>query len=294
MTLSSMTGFSRQDGTAGPYAWSWELKSVNGKGLEVRLRFPPGWDSVEVPVRAQSKALARGTVHANLSIRRDGAAPQVKINQAVLDAVVEAIRQVEGKIESRPPSIDGLLAIKGVLEVSDDADVEADRRAAETSVVSGFASALDALMAMRRVEGEALGRILTQRLDEIAALTGRAEALPARQPEAIKAKLAEQINALMETPGRFDSDRLHQEAILIATKVDIREELDRLVAHIAQARSLLGEGGAIGRRLDFLAQEFNREVNTLCSKSNDVALTTIGLELKNVVEQFREQVQNLE
>lgn len=289
-----MTGFSRQEGSTGPYAWSWELKSVNGKGLEMRLRTPPGWDAVEVPVRAQMKALARGTVHANLSVRREGAAPQVRINQPVLDALVETMREIAGKLDARAPSIDGILAIKGVVEIAEDAENETERRVAETAVTSGFAQALDALMAMRRVEGEVLGRILAQRLDEIAALTARAETLPARQPEAIKAKLAEQIAALLETPGRFDGDRLHQEAILIATKVDIREELDRLAAHIAQARSLLGEGGAIGRRLDFLAQEFNREVNTLCSKSNDVALTTIGLELKNVVEQFREQVQNLE
>jgi uncharacterized protein (TIGR00255 family) len=294
MTLSSMTGFSRSEGVAGAYAWSWELKSVNGKGLELRLRTPPGWDAVEVPVRGQAKALSRGTVHANLSVRREGVAPQVRINEPVLEAVLETMRQIGLRIDARAPSMDGILAIKGVVEVTDDAEDESERQAAQTAAVEGFAHALSALVAMRRTEGEALERILMQRLDEIAALTQRADALPARQPEAIKAKLAEQIALLLETPGRFDTDRLHQEAILIATKVDIREELDRLLAHIDQARKLLTEGGAVGRRLDFLSQEFNREVNTLCSKSNDVALTTIGLELKNVVEQFREQVQNLE
>ncbi len=294
MTLSSMTGFSRHEGTSGPYAWSWELKSVNGKGLELRVRVPPGWDAAEVAVRAQAKALSRGTVHCNLAVRREGGAPVVQINEAVLDALMETMRHITTRIDARAPSIDGILSIKGVVEITEDAENEDERRVAEAAVIGGFAVALDALVVMRRAEGVALERILAQRLDEIAALTARADALPARLPEAIKAKLAEQVAALMQTPGRFDDDRLHQEAILIATKVDIREELDRLAAHIAQARKLLGEGGAVGRRLDFLSQEFNREVNTLCSKSNDVALTTIGLELKNIVEQFREQVQNLE
>jgi uncharacterized protein (TIGR00255 family) len=161
-------------------------------------------------------------------------------------------------------------------------------------VLAGFDTALAGLTGMRRHEGEALGRILTARLDEIAALTARAENVPGRKPEAIKARLAEQVAALLDASARFDADRLHQEAILIATKADIREELDRLVSHIAQARRMLASGGAAGRRLDFLAQEFNRETNTLCAKSNDVELTNIGLELKSVVEQFREQVQNLE
>jgi uncharacterized protein (TIGR00255 family) len=147
---------------------------------------------------------------------------------------------------------------------------------------------------MRRTEGQALGRLLMARLSEIAALAASAEAAPGRKPEAIKARLAEQVATLMETSQRFDPDRLHQEAILLATKADIREELDRLVAHVAQARKLIGGGGPIGRKLDFLAQELNRESNTLCAKANDVELTNIGLELKSVVEQFREQVQNLE
>ena len=171
---------------------------------------------------------------------------------------------------------------------------EDERRAAEGAVVAGFAEALKGLEQMRRHEGEALGKILAARLGEIASLTARAEAAPGRKPEAIKARLAEQIATLLEASARFDADRLHQEAVLLANKADIREELDRLTAHVAQARKLLGDGGPIGRKLDFLAQEFNRESNTLCAKANDVELTNIGLELKTVVEQFREQVQNLE
>ena len=294
MALSSMTGFARTDGVCGAYAWGWELKSLNGKGLELRLRIPPGWDAVEVPVRTRAKALTRGTVYANLSVRREGLAPTVRVNEPVLNAVLGTMREVAGRIDARPPAIDGILAIKGVIEVSEQDEDPAEHAAAEAAILAGFDAALLALLTMRGHEGAALQRILDQRLDEIAALGARADATPGRQPEAVRARLAEQIATLIESSSRFDPDRLQQEAILIATKADVREELDRLGAHVDQARRLLAEGGAVGRRLDFLAQELNREVNTLCSKSNDVELTTIGLELKNVVEQFREQVQNLE
>lgn len=294
MVLSSMTGFARRDGAAGAYAWSWEIKSVNGKGLDLRLRLPPGWDALEVPVRARAKPLARGTVYANFSVKREGSPPAVKINEPVLDAVIATMRQIAGRLDAQVPTLDGILGIKGVIEIAEQGENEEERRAAEADALAGFEAALMVLVEMRRHEGAALGRILSARLDAIAALGARAEATPGRAPQAVKARLAEQIAALMETGTRFDPDRLHQEAMLIAAKADIREELDRLAAHVDQARRLLAEGGAVGRRLDFLAQELNREVNTLCSKSNDVELTTIGLELKNVVEQFREQVQNLE
>jgi uncharacterized protein (TIGR00255 family) len=178
--------------------------------------------------------------------------------------------------------------------VVEEEEDEQARGAAEAAIVESFGEGLAGLCEMRLHEGAALGTILSGKLDEIAALTARAEAAPGRAPEAIRKRLAEQVAALLEAPGRFDSDRLHQEAILLAAKADIREELDRLGAHVAQARKLMSGGGAIGRRLDFLAQEFNRETNTLCSKSNDIELTNIGLELKSAVEQFREQVQNLE
>src|SRR5215216_2093154 len=294
MALLSMTGFARTDGVCGTYAWGWELKSLNGKGLELRLRLPAGWDAVEVPVRARAKALARGTVYANLSVRREGVAPSVRVNDQVLTAVLAAVRGLAGRIDARPASVDGILGIKGVIEVSEQDEDESEHRAAEQAILASFDAALAALLKMRQHEGAALQRILAQRLDEIAALGARADAAPGRQPEAVRARLAEQIALLIDTPSRFDPDRLHQEAILIAAKAEVREELDRLGAHVDQARRLLAEGGPVGRRLDFLAQELNREVNTLCAKSNDVELTTIGLELKNVVEQFREQVQNLE
>jgi len=295
MALSSMTGFARSHGVSGTYAWAWELKSVNSKGLDVRLRLPPGWDAIDAPVRALvSEALARGTVHANLTVTREGLAPVVRINEPVLDALLATIGKLGHRVDAAPPSIDGILALKGVVEVVDEAESEDERRAAEAAVVGGFKQALSGLVDMRRTEAKALERVLMQRLGEIATLTGQAEAAPGRRAEAIKARLAEQVDALLAASDRFDPDRLHQEAILLATKADIREELDRLASHVEQARKLLSQGGSVGRRLDFLSQEFNREANTLCAKSNDVELTKIGLELKSVVEQFREQVQNLE
>jgi uncharacterized protein (TIGR00255 family) len=295
MALSSMTGFARADGAHGCHRWTWELKSVNAKGLEIRLRLPPGWDAVEVPVRARAaEALTRGTVYATLTTSREGVAPVVRVNEPVLAAVLSAMHDIAGRIDAAPAQLDGILGFKGVIEVIDEVESEDERRAAEAAFVAGFGKALGGLAQMRRHEGAALSAILTQRLDAIAALTMRAEEAPGRRPEAIRERLREQVALLLDASDRFDADRLHQEAILIAAKVDVREELDRLTAHVAQGRRLLGEGGAVGRRLDFLAQELNREANTLCSKSNDVELTNIGLELKSVVEQFREQVQNLE
>jgi uncharacterized protein (TIGR00255 family) len=295
MALSSMTGFARRPGVSGPYAFVWELKSVNAKGLDVRLRMPPGWDAIEAPVRARAaERLSRGTVYANLTIERQGVAMTVKINDTVLDAVLDAIDRIKPRIGAAPPTVEGILGLKGVIDVSEAEESEEQRGTAEAAVVAGFVAALDDLSSARHEEGAALARTLTARLDEITALTARAEAVPGRQPDAIRARLAEQIAALMTANERLDPDRLHQEAVLLASKADIREELDRLVAHVAQARKLIGGGGAVGRRLDFLSQELNRESNTLCAKASDVALTNIGLELKTVVEQFREQVQNLE
>jgi uncharacterized protein (TIGR00255 family) len=295
MALSSMTGFARSHGVSGSYAWAWEIKSVNGKGLDVRLRLPSGWDAIDAPVRARiAERLARGSVQATLTVERSGVMPVVRINAAVLEAIVTTVRQLAPRLEAAPPSLDGLLSLKGVMEVSDAEESAEERLRAEAAAMSGFAEVLGALSEMREREGAALGAILALRLGEIAALAGRAEQTPGRRPEAIRTRLAEQVAALLAQSDRFDADRLHQEAILIATKADVREELDRLAAHIAQARRLIDQGGAVGRRLDFLAQELNREANTLCAKANDVELTNIGLELKAAVEQFREQVQNVE
>ncbi len=295
MALSSMTGFARGHGVAGPYTWSWEIKSVNAKGLDLRLRLPPGWDAVEVPARTRAaEKLGRGTIYANLTIERKGVATIVKVNEPMLNAVLTTLKSLEGRVEAAPARLDGILALKGLIEVTEEDESEDERRAAETAIIAGFDKLITDLTGMRREEGATLGRLLGTRLNEIATLAARAEAAPGRKPEAIRVRLAEQVATLLSASERFDADRLHQEAILIASKADIREELDRLVSHVAQAQKLLADGGPVGRRLDFLAQELNRESNTLTAKANDVELTNIGLELKSVVEQFREQVQNLE
>ncbi|MET0675188.1 MAG: YicC/YloC family endoribonuclease [Bradyrhizobium sp.] len=295
MALSSMTGFARSHGASGPYTFEWELKSVNAKGFDLRLRLPAGWDELEALAKKRaSEVLSRGTVYANLNVKRANAVATVRINEDVLNSVLKVAAEIAGKVDAVAPSIDGLLAIKGVIEVAEPESDETEDKAARDAAAIAFEEALGNLVEMRRREGDALGKILTQRMDEIEKLAKKAEAAPGRKPEAIRSRLAEQIAALLETSDRFDSDRLNQEAILIATKADIREELDRIASHVAQARDMIKKGGPVGRRLDFLSQEFNREVNTTCSKSNDLELTQTGLEMKNVVEQFREQVQNLE
>ncbi len=295
MSLSSMTGFARSHGASGPYVFEWELKSVNAKGFDFRMRLPPGWDDIEPPVRKRAaEVLSRGTVYANLTVKRANAVSAIQINQDVLASVLKVASEIAGKVDAVAPSIDGLLGIKGVIEVVEPEADEAEEKAARAAVETAFGEALKSLIEMRKREGASLGAVLAQRLDELEALAKQAEAAPGRKPDAIKARLAEQIAALLDTSDRFDPDRLHQEAIMMATKADIREELDRIASHIAQSREMLAKGGAVGRRLDVLAQEFNREVNTCCSKSIDLELTNAGLAMKNVVEQFREQVQNLE
>jgi len=295
MALSSMTGFARSHGTSGPYAFEWELKSVNAKGFDLRMRLPPGWDEIETVARKRAtEVLSRGTVYANLTVKRGNALSTVRVNEDVLNSILRIAADLAGKIDAVAPSVDGLMAIKGVIEVVEPEADEEEDKVAKLAVAASFEEALTALVAMRKREGTTLGEILTQRMNEIETLAKKAEAAPGRKPEAIRARLAEQIASLLEASDRFDSDRLNQEALMMAAKADIREELDRIASHISQAREMIGKGGPVGRRLDFLAQEFNREVNTCCSKSNDLELTNTGLEMKNVVEQFREQVQNLE
>jgi uncharacterized protein (TIGR00255 family) len=295
MALSSMTGFARSHGASGSYTFEWELKSVNAKGLDLRLRLPQGWDDVEAFAKKRvGEELSRGTVYVNLNVKRANAVSTIRINEEVLASIVKVAGQLASKVDAVAPSIDGLLSIKGVIEVVEPESDEEEDKAAKAAAAAAFEQALSNLVEMRRREGVTLGQILLQRMDEIEKLAKKAEAAPGRKPEAIKARLAEQVAALLESSDRFDADRLNQEALLIAAKADIREELDRIASHISQTREMLGRGGPIGRRLDFLAQEFNREVNTCCSKSNDLELTNTGLEMKNAVEQFREQVQNLE
>ncbi len=295
MTLKSMTGFARASGHSAPWRWAWELKSVNSKGLDLRLRAPAPFDRIEIEARARLSAkFTRGAIQASLSVQRDELAPEVRVNENVLRLLVEAISRVPPNPAIGPASLDGLLGVRGVLDIREASDDEATLAGVSADILAGLDAAAIDMAAFREREGAALGAVLAQRLDRIAALVNDAETCAGRKPEAVKARLAQMLATLGEASRNLDPHRLHQEAVLMAAKADIREELDRLVAHVAAARDLLGSGAPAGRKLDFLAQEFGREANTLCSKSNDVNLTQTGMELRVEIEQFREQVQNIE
>ncbi|MFC7052833.1 YicC/YloC family endoribonuclease [Hansschlegelia quercus] len=296
MPLASMTGFSRSAGGSARARWVWELRSVNSKGLDLRIRTPPGFDALEQAVRAEASArLKRGAIQASLTIDRVVGRTEIRINEAALSALVAAAAAIAEKLPSAAPlSVDAALSQRGIVEIAEAEDSAEERAAFEAEIVRGLVEALDALVVARAREGAALEILLLERVATIGELAARADACPARSADAVAKKLADQVSALVGTGVALDPNRLHQEAALLATRADIREELDRLSAHVEAARALIGEGGAVGRRLDFLAQEFSREANTLCAKSNDRALTAIGLDLKAVVEQFREQVQNVE
>jgi uncharacterized protein (TIGR00255 family) len=295
MTLASMTGFARSHGACGAWTFAWELKTVNSKGLDLRLRTPPGFDAVEVKARAAIAArLARGACSAGLTARRADAGGGVRIRRDLLDSLIAALDDAPAHPHLRPASLDGLLAVRGVVEVTEPEDDETQRAMLEAQILASLGEALDALIAARQSEGKALGAVLSQRLARIEDLARQADAAPVRQPEAVRARLAQQLAALLDNAAALDPQWLHREAALLAVKADIREELDRLAAHVASGRALLEKGGPVGRRLDFLAQELAREANTLCAKVNDPQLSAIGLDLKFEIEQWREQVQNIE
>jgi uncharacterized protein (TIGR00255 family) len=295
MTINSMTGFAREAGATGPYQWAFEIKTVNGRGLDVRLRNPPGFDALSEEARQQiQKALSRGMCQVNLTVTRAAATPRARVNEEVLAALTDALARIRLPEAVRPASLDGLLSVRGVVEIEDESDDPATAEALAANLRAAIARMIAALQDTRQGEGRALAAVIEGHLATIARLVDEAEANPGRQPEAVRARLAAQVAALLDAAPSLDPARLHQEAVLIAARADIREELDRLRAHVAAAREVLGAGGAVGRRLDFLAQELGREANTLCAKANDVALSRVGLDLKAVVEQFREQVQNVE
>jgi len=295
MTVESMTGFARAAGEWSATGIVWELRSVNGKGLEARLRLPPGHERLEQPCRqAIQKAFARGNIQASLNIAQAPGQQQPIVNEALLKDLAGLAHRLQEQFGASPASADGLLALRGVLELPEQILSEEDRAALDAVVIATLQAAIEALEAARRSEGAALEGLLRGHIEQIERLTLKAEADPSRQPEMIRARLAEQVALLLGAAPALDEQRLVTEAAFLATKADIREEIDRLKTHVASARALLGEGGPVGRKLDFLAQEFNRESNTLCSKSNAASVTAIGLELKAVVDQFREQVQNLE
>lgn len=295
MNVQSMTGFARREGTTGRHRWVWELRSVNGKGLDLRLRLPSGFEGLEVDVRrALSSRLNRGNLQVSLNVSVTEAKVEAVLNREAL-AAVQALRTELGDlVDPTPLKLDSLLAIRGLVEFREADENEAAAEARDRAILEGLEQALDDLVAMRLSEGEALASILSDHVRTIAQVTQRVESDPSRSTEEIARRLGQQITLLTEAASGLDRDRLYAEAALLATKADLREEIDRLKAHVAAANDLLAKGGPIGRKLDFLAQEFNRESNTICSKSNAAAVTAAGLELKVVIDQFREQVQNLE
>lgn len=295
MAIQSMTGFARHEGEASGCRFVWELRSVNGKGLDVRLRLPQGFDALEQPVRkAVSAALTRGNLQITLSVNIANTAVEAVVNEAALEAVINLVNRLEDRIDARKPALDGILNIKGVLEFRDTETADDVREARNQAALDGFMVALDELKSMRMAEGAALAKVLGEQVDRISDLALGVEADPSRSPDAIRTRLADQVATLMDTGAGLDRDRLYMEAALLATKADLREEIDRLKAHVEAARALIAGEAAAGRRLDFLAQEFNRETNTICSKSNAAPVTAVGLDLKVLIDQFREQVQNLE
>ncbi|NEI69838.1 YicC family protein [Rhizobium lusitanum] len=295
MALQSMTGFARREGTSGRGRWAWELRSVNGKGLDIRLRLPQGLERLEADTRkAISDQLARGNLQVSLSLSVEESRVEVVVNQDALAAVLALRDQLAGIVDPAPLRLESLMAVRGLVEFKEVEEDEEALAARDADIVAGLEAALGDLRDMRRQEGEALGRVLLGQVATIETLTTAVERDPSRSQQEIAARLATQVAMLLEGSSGLDRDRLHAEAALLATKADLREEIDRLKAHVAAARDLISKGGPVGRKLDFLAQEFNRESNTICSKSNAAAVTAAGIELKVVIDQFREQVQNLE
>lgn len=292
--IASMTGFARAEGTTGATSWMVEVKSVNGKALDIRSRIPNGFDAVDAAARLEfAKAVKRGNINLNINLSRAVTAGQLRLNRPLLAELVAIAREIEDAGAERP-RIDALLAVRGILETGEEEETPEQRAALEADLIGGVRDAVARLAQSRLAEGARLAEVLSGHLDEITTLTDAAGTTASLQPAALKEKLRAQVQALLDAVPALPEERLAQEAALLIAKADVREELDRLRAHIAQARDMLAEGGAIGRRLDFLCQEFNREANTLCSKSADVELTRIGLSLKATIEQFREQVQNIE
>ena len=295
MTLSSMTGFGQGSGEKSGLHWQWEIKSVNGKALDIRCRLPPGFEALEAVVRTTlSQHIKRGNLQVSLTTTGATTLETVIVNEAVLEQVVAIAERLRDLIGGVPLSAEALMGLRGVLEVAQPSQSEADIEARLADVTASLGKAALALNVSRREEGKRLAVVINAQLEKIENLTIAARDCPARSTEAIRTRLKEQVARLLDTGANFDPDRLHQEAVMIATRADIQEEIDRLFAHIEAARALIASPEPAGRKFDFLAQEFNRETNTLCSKALDKTLTAIGLEMKTTIDQMREQVQNIE
>lgn len=298
MTIKSMTGFARADGSAGPMVWAWEVRSVNGRGLDLRLRLPPGFEGLEPKVREMVGAhIVRGSINISLNVKRADSGVEIRVNRDALRTVVEAARLARAELgePAAITSIDGLLALRGVLEFAEPVETEAEATARADRMLADLAKALVSLTAARGAEGKRLEAVIVDQISQIERLVREAIGYHAAAAAGIGARLKEQVDRLLAASGnQLDPTRLHQEVALLATRYDIEEEIKRLTVHVASARDLLKAKEPVGRKLDFLTQEFNREANTLCSKANESELTRAGLALKAVIDQMREQVQNIE
>ena len=291
-----MTGFARAEGGNGDLRWTWEVKSVNGRNLDMRVRVPTGFEALEPAVRAAvPEKLKRGNIAVGLVLTRGQQPARVRINRELLDQVIALADEVRQRLKTEAPRPDGLLAVRGVVELAEEEDLSEEKREARIQQMSAdFTKALAALAQTRYEEGARLAAIVAQQLNDIERFCTAAAASAAAQPAGLQARLKQQLDMLLGASPALPEERLAQELALLITKADVREELDRLGVHIAAARKLLKDGGAVGRKFDFLCQEFNREANTLCSKSSDSELTAVGLDLKASIDQLREQVQNIE
>jgi len=295
MTLKSMTGFARTDGVHGETSWFWEARSVNGRSLDLRLRLPSGLERLEAGSRSLcQERLARGNCTVSLGMKRESGQMEIRLNETALAQALAVAKRAKGITGLKPARLDTLLGMRGVVETAEPEESEEQQAALTQALLAGLAAALDQLVSVRAAEGERLQRVIEKQLASIGDLVARAAAAVARQPELLAGRIREQIGRLNEAGATLEPERLHQEALLLAAKADIQEELDRLRAHVAAANELIASGEPAGRKLEFLAQEFNREANTICSKASDVEISRTGLELKSVIDQVREQVQNIE
>lgn len=295
MTLSSMTGFGRAEGHYEHYSWVWEIRSVNGKGLDVRMRIPPGLDAFDQFIKTTiKKEITRGSINVLLQLSKEETDTDVKVNEEALDKLIGVAKKASVDHDLPMPSLDSLLSIRDVVEITTTEDNENQISERNDILKKSFIEALSELKSSRQDEGLATRKMLSDVIDQVEDLLNQAEEIANIQPSLLKEKFEEKVSALFDNKQGIDKDRLAQEIVLLATKADTKEETDRLRAHIASARTMLDAKGTIGRKMDFLTQEFNREANTLCSKSSDIALTNIGLSLKTAIDQIREQVQNVE
>ncbi|MEQ1756106.1 MAG: YicC/YloC family endoribonuclease [Micropepsaceae bacterium] len=295
MPLSSMTGFARAHGSHGVWRWHWEVRSVNARGLDLRVRLPEGFESLEQPTRIlASERFTRGGVTATLTVDSEANRGAIRINEDALNQVLTALRTLEGSVRAELPRLDGILALRGVIEVQPNEVGQVELASRDAALLSSLTQALDGLATARREEGSRLNNFLGNQTSKLAELVEQAARLASSQPEMLQGKLKNALALLAANTSGFSPDRIAQEVALLLVRADVREEIDRLKSHLTQANDLLASKGAQGRRLDFLSQELNREANTLCSKSSDIQLTRVGLELKTIIDQFREQVQNVE